>query len=94
MRDTILVKVTPFTVSGTVTSNAGAAAIPRLKIEFIFALMSASNSDGTVTPFEKFARNNSKNQLVIKLSLKAIENPLLLYIEFEENSEYVFLAFG
>lgn len=43
--------------------------------------------NGMVIPFEKFAWDNSKSKLVIKLPLKAIENPLLLYIEFGENSE-------
>ena len=47
---------------------------------------------GKVEPFEKFAWDNSKNKLVIKLPLKAIENPLLLYIEFEENSESFYLG--
>ena len=42
---------------------------------------------GMVTPFEKFAWDNSKGKLVIKLSSKAIENPLLLHIEFSKNSE-------
>lgn len=40
-----------------------------------------------VTPFEKFAWDSSKSKLAIKLSRKAIENPLLLYIEFGKNSE-------
>ena len=40
-----------------------------------------------VTPFEKFAWDNSKGKLAIKLSPKAIENPLLFYIEFGKNSE-------
>lgn len=42
---------------------------------------------GKVTTFEKFAWDNDKGKLVIKISLKAIENPLLLYVEFAENSE-------
>ena len=45
------------------------------------------SENGMVTPFEKFAWYNSKSKLVIKLTLKAIENPLLLYIEFGKNSE-------
>lgn len=40
-----------------------------------------------VIPFEKFAWDNYKSKLVIKLPRKSIENPLLLYIEFGENSE-------
>ena len=43
--------------------------------------------NGKVTPFEKFAWDSSKSKLAIKLSPKAIENPLLLYIEFGKNSE-------
>lgn len=43
--------------------------------------------NGTVTPFEKFAWDSSKSKLAIKLSPKAIENPLLLYIEFGKDSE-------
>ena len=40
-----------------------------------------------VKPFEKFAWDNDKSRLAIKLPLKAVENPLLLYVEFSENSE-------
>ena len=47
---------------------------------------------GTVIPFEKFAWENSKGKLVIKLPSKAIENPLLLYIEFGKNSEHFYLG--
>lgn len=47
---------------------------------------------GMVTPFEKFAWDNYKSKLVIKLPLKAIENPLLLYIEFGENMERFYLG--
>lgn len=47
---------------------------------------------GKVTPFEKFAWDNSKSKLVIKLPSKSIENPLLLYIEFGENSEHFYLG--
>ena len=42
---------------------------------------------GMVIPFEKFAWDNSKSKLVIKLPPKTIENPVLLYIQFGENSE-------
>ena len=42
--------------------------------------------------FEKYAWNNDKSKPVIKLPLKAIENPLLLYIEFGENSERFYLG--
>lgn len=42
---------------------------------------------GMVTPFETFAWDSGKRKLAIKLPLKAIENPLLLYIEFGEDSE-------
>ena len=47
---------------------------------------------GKVEPFEKFAWDNSKSKLVIKLPSKAIENPLLLYIEFGKNSEHFYLG--
>lgn len=50
------------------------------------------SENGMVTPFEKFAWNNVKSKLVIKLPLKAIENPLLLYIEFGANSERFYLG--
>lgn len=33
-----------------------------------------------VKPFEKFAWDNDKSRLAIKLPLKAVENPLLLYV--------------
>ena len=46
----------------------------------------------TINPFEKFAWDNSKSKLVIKLPSKAIENPLLLYIEFGKNSEHFYLG--
>ena len=46
----------------------------------------------TVTPFEKFAWDNPKGKLEIKLPLKAIDNPLLLYIEFGENAERLYLG--
>ena len=46
----------------------------------------------TIKPFEKFAWDNSKSKLVIKLPSKAIENPLLFYIEFGENSEHFYLG--
>ena len=46
----------------------------------------------TIKPFEKFAWDNSKSKLVIKLPFKAIENPLLLYIEFGKNSEHFYLG--
>ena len=42
---------------------------------------------GKITPFEKFAWDNSKSKLVIKLPPKTIDNPLLLYIEFGKDSE-------
>ena len=45
-----------------------------------------------VIPFEKFAWDNSKSKLVIKLPPKAIENPLRLYIEFGKNSERFYLG--
>lgn len=45
------------------------------------------SENGMVIPFEKFAWDKSKSKLIIKLPLKSIENPLLLYIEFGENSE-------
>ena len=45
-----------------------------------------------VIPFEKFAWDNSKSKLVIKLPPKAIENPLLLYIEFGKNTERFYLG--
>ena len=47
---------------------------------------------GKVTPFEKFAWGNSKSKLVIKLPSKAIENPVLLYIEFGKNTERYYLG--
>ncbi|MDE6729123.1 MAG: hypothetical protein K2J80_14480 [Oscillospiraceae bacterium] len=47
---------------------------------------------GKVTPFEKFAWDNSKGKLVIKLPPKAIENPLLLCVEFEKKSERFYLG--
>ena len=47
---------------------------------------------GMVIPFEKFAWDNSKSKLVIKLPPKTIENPVLLYIEFGENSEHFYLG--
>ncbi|MDE7361421.1 MAG: hypothetical protein K2N38_05755 [Oscillospiraceae bacterium] len=47
---------------------------------------------GTVTPFEKFDWDNSKSKLVIKLPPKAIDNPLLLYIEFGKDSERFYLG--
>ncbi len=50
------------------------------------------SENGMFIPFEKFAWDKSKSKLVIKLPLKAIENPLLLYIEFEENSERFYLG--
>ena len=43
-------------------------------------------------PFEKFAWDNSKSKLVIKLPPKAIDNPLLLYIEFGKDSEHFYLG--
>ena len=46
----------------------------------------------TIKPFEKFAWDNSKSKLVIKLPPKAIENPVLLCIEFEKNSERFYLG--
>ena len=46
----------------------------------------------TIKPFEKFAWDNSKSKPVIKLPPKAIENPLLLHIEFSENSERFYLG--
>ena len=53
--------------------------------------MKQSESE-TITSFEKFAWDNSKGKLVIKLPSKAIENPLLLYIEFGKNSEHFYLG--
>ena len=50
------------------------------------------SENGMVIPFEKFAWNNDKSKLVIKLPFKAIENPLLLYIEFGKNSERFYLG--
>ncbi|MDE6727950.1 MAG: hypothetical protein K2J80_08425, partial [Oscillospiraceae bacterium] len=50
------------------------------------------SENGMVIPFEKFAWDNSKSKLVIKLPLKAIENPLLLYIEFGESTERFYLG--
>ena len=50
------------------------------------------SENGTVIPFEKFAWDNSKSKLIIKLPPKAIENPLLLYIEFGENRERYYLG--
>lgn len=48
--------------------------------------------NGMVIPFEKFSWDNYRSKLVIKLPLKAIENPLLLYIEFGENTERFYLG--
>lgn len=45
------------------------------------------SESGILTPFEKYAWDNSKGKLITKLSLKAIESPLPLYIEFGKNSE-------
>ena len=45
-----------------------------------------------VAPFEKFVWDSSRNKLAIKLPLKAIENPLLLCVEFGENSERFYLG--
>ncbi|MDE6728279.1 MAG: hypothetical protein K2J80_10135, partial [Oscillospiraceae bacterium] len=50
------------------------------------------SENGMVTPFEKFVWDSSRNKLAIKLPLKAIDNPLLLYIEFGENSERFYLG--
>lgn len=50
------------------------------------------SENGMVIPFEKYAWDNSKSKLVIKLPSKAIENPLLLYIEFGKNSEHFYLG--
>ena len=47
---------------------------------------------GMVIPFEKFAWDNSKSKLVIKLPPKAIENPVILCIEFGKNSEHFYLG--
>ncbi|MBD5383989.1 MAG: hypothetical protein HDR72_03195 [Ruminococcaceae bacterium] len=47
---------------------------------------------GKVKPFGKFAWDNSKCKLVIKLPPRAIENPLLLCVEFGENSEFFYLG--
>ena len=49
------------------------------------------SENGMVIPFEKFAWDNSKSKLVIKLPPKAIENPVLLCIEFGKNSEHFYL---
>ncbi|MDE7362027.1 MAG: hypothetical protein K2N38_08855 [Oscillospiraceae bacterium] len=46
----------------------------------------------TIKPFEKFAWDNSKSKLVIKLPPKAIENPVLLGLEFGKNSERFYLG--
>ena len=45
-----------------------------------------------VTPFEKFVWDSSRNKLAVRLPLKAIENPLLLYIEFGKNPERFYLG--
>ena len=45
------------------------------------------SENGVVIPFEKFTWSNDKSKLVITLPLKAIENPLLFYIEFGESME-------
>ena len=50
------------------------------------------SENGKVEPFEKFAWDNFKSKLVIKLPPKATDNPLLLYIEFSENSERFYLG--
>ncbi|MDE7361774.1 MAG: hypothetical protein K2N38_07560 [Oscillospiraceae bacterium] len=50
------------------------------------------SENGMVIPFEKFAWDNSKSKLVIKLPPKAIENPMLLCVEFGENSERFYLG--
>lgn len=50
------------------------------------------SGNGMVIPFEKFAWDKSKSKLVIKLPFNAIENPLLLYIEFGENTERIYLG--
>ena len=47
---------------------------------------------GTVIPFEKFVWDSSRNKLAIKLPPKAIDNPLLLYIEFGKDSERFYLG--
>ena len=47
---------------------------------------------GTIIPFEKFVWDSSRNKLAIKLPPKAIDNPLLLYIEFGKDSERFFLG--
>ena len=47
---------------------------------------------GMVIPFENFAWDNSKGKLVIKLPPKAIENTVLLCVEFGENSERFYLG--
>ena len=50
------------------------------------------SENGIITPFEKFAWDNSNGKLIIKFPSKAIENPLLLYIEFGKNSEFFYLG--
>ncbi|MDE6710774.1 MAG: hypothetical protein K2J76_09835 [Oscillospiraceae bacterium] len=50
------------------------------------------SENGKVTPFEKFVWDNSKSKLIIKLPPKAIENPVLLCIEFGKNSECFYLG--
>ena len=47
---------------------------------------------GKVTSFEKFVWDSSRNKLAIKLRPKAIDNPLLLYIEFGKNSDHFYLG--
>ena len=47
---------------------------------------------GTVIPFEKFVWDSSRNKLAIKLPPKAIDKPLLLYIEFGKDSERFYLG--
>ena len=47
---------------------------------------------GTVIPFEKFVWDSSRNKLAIKLPPKAIDNPLLLYIEFGKDTERFYLG--
>ena len=46
----------------------------------------------TIKPFEKFVWDSSRNKLAIKLPPKAIDNPLLIYIEFGKNSERFYLG--
>ena len=50
------------------------------------------SENGMVIPFEKFAWNNDKSKLAIKLPPRAIDNPMLLCIEFGENSEHFYLG--